>query len=179
MPRTRARGVVAGRNTRAHGASCRHGVEGCVDVGDQIERALLAQPTITGERNRHRMQFAHFDHLVLTVESVEASVAFYTRLGFEYVEQDGRHSMHFAQNKINLHPAARPVAPFAACPTPGSGDFCIVVHDTIDTIVADLDSAGVAIEVGPVRRNGAQGPMTSVYLRDPDGNLVEFATYVR
>ncbi|MDQ1130099.1 VOC family protein [Microbacterium sp. SORGH_AS_0888] len=123
------------------------------------------------------MQFAHFDHLVLTVESVDASVAFYTRLGFEYIEHDGRHSVRFAQNKINLHPVAKPLPPFAAHPTPGSGDFCVIVHDTIDRIIAEVDAAGVAIEVGPVRRNGAQGPMDSVYVRDPDRNLVEFATY--
>jgi len=124
------------------------------------------------------MQFAHFDHLVLTVESIDASVAFYTRLGFAHVEHDGRHAVHFAQSKINLHPVAKPLPPFAAHPTPGSGDFCIIVDDAIDRIVADVEAAGVAIEVGPVRRNGAQGPMNSVYVRDPDRNLVEFATYL-
>ncbi len=124
-----------------------------------------------------RIQPTGFDHLVLTVESIETSAAFYTRLGFEYIENRGRHWVRFAQNKINLHPASKPVSPFAAHPTPGSADFCVVVDGAIETIVAALDATGVAIEVGPVTREGARGPMSSVYVRDPDRNLVELATY--
>ncbi|MDU0348601.1 hypothetical protein RWX45_07210, partial [Actinomyces sp. MRS3W] len=67
--------------------------------------------------------------------------------------------------------------PHAGVPTPGSADLCLVVDAPLDDIMADLTRAGTEIEVGPVARSGARGPMRSVYVRDPDGNLVELASY--
>jgi catechol 2,3-dioxygenase-like lactoylglutathione lyase family enzyme len=119
------------------------------------------------------------DHLVLTVASVEASVAFYARvLGFVATTFGaGRTGLSFGRQKINLHPVGSAIEPRAGRPTPGSADLCFVTAAAIEEVVAHLRICGVAIVAGPVRRTGALAPMTSVYFRDPDGNLVEVARY--
>ena len=119
------------------------------------------------------------DHLVLTVADVERTVAFYRDvLGCAAVTfGEGRRALAFGDQRINLHPAGREFEPKAARPTPGSGDLCFVTASPIADVVAGLQARGVAIEDGPVPRAGAHGPMTSVYLRDPDGNLLEIASY--
>ena len=119
------------------------------------------------------------DHLVLTVADVERTVAFYRDvLGCVPITfGEGRRALAFGDQRINLHPAGREFEPKAARPTPGSGDLCFATASPIADVVAGLESRGVAIELGPVPRAGAQGPMTSVYLRDPDGNLLEIASY--
>ena len=76
---------------------------------------------------------------------------------------------------INLHRAGAEFQPHAALPRPGTGDFCLLVDGSLDDVIAHLEREGIAIEVGPVDRTGALGPLRSVYVRDPDGNLVEFA----
>ncbi|WP_374700942.1 hypothetical protein [Aureimonas sp. AU40] len=83
----------------------------------------------------------------------------------------------FGRQKINVHEVDRTFEPKAARPTPGAGDFCLVTSRPMAEIVAHLHACGVAIEEGPVARNGARGPMESVYFRDPDGNLVEVSRY--
>lgn len=115
------------------------------------------------------------DHLVLTV----ASVAFYTRvLGFAKTTFGaGRTGLSFGSQKINLHPVGSAIEPRAMRPTPGSADLCFVTAAPIERVIAHLNVCGVAIVEGPARRTGALGPMTSVYFRDPDGNLVEVASY--
>ncbi len=118
------------------------------------------------------------DHLVLTVADITATVAFYTRvLGFEAVEKDGRWSLHFGRQKMNLHQTDHTFEPKAAKPTPGSGDLCFIAAITLEQVQEHLRAAGVAIEEGPVARTGAMGPMTSLYMRDPDGNLLEISSY--
>jgi catechol 2,3-dioxygenase-like lactoylglutathione lyase family enzyme len=119
------------------------------------------------------------DHLVLTVASVDASVAFYTRvLGFAKTTFGaGRTGLSFGSQKINLHPVGSAIEPRALRPTPGSADLCFVTATPIERVIAHLNVCGVAIVEGPARRTGALGPMTSVYFRDPDGNLVEVASY--
>ena len=119
------------------------------------------------------------DHLVLTVADIDRTVDFYTRvLGMRAVTFGaGRRALHFGDNKINLHQAGREFEPKAARPTPGSDDLCLVSTTPIDAVVRHLEQAGVVIEEGPVPRTGARGPMTSVYFRDPDDNLIEVATY--
>jgi catechol 2,3-dioxygenase-like lactoylglutathione lyase family enzyme len=119
------------------------------------------------------------DHLVLTVASVDASVAFYTRvLGFAKVTLGaGRTGLSFGSQKINLHPVGSAIEPRALRPMPGSADLCFVSATPIERFIAHLNVCGVAIVEGPVPRTGALGPMTSVYVRDPDGNLVEVASY--
>ncbi|MDE1156011.1 MAG: VOC family protein [Acidobacteriaceae bacterium] len=118
------------------------------------------------------------DHLVLTVASVPATIEFYRRvLSLEAQEQNGRWSLHFGTQKLNLHPAEKPFEPKARFPQPGSSDFCLITRMSEEEIIEHLESRGILIEEGPVTRIGALGPMTSVYFRDPDGNLVEVATY--
>jgi catechol 2,3-dioxygenase-like lactoylglutathione lyase family enzyme len=119
------------------------------------------------------------DHLVLTVADIERTVAFYTKvLGMRAeIFGDGRRALHFGANKINLHLTGREFEPKAARPTAGSGDFCLVSAVPIDDVVAHLEACDVPIEEGPVPRTGAQGPITSVYFRDPDDNLIEVSTY--
>lgn len=119
------------------------------------------------------------DHLVLTVADIERTVAFYCGvLGMERVTFGaGRVALTFGSQKINLHQHGREFEPKAAAPTPGSADLCFVSAIPLDQVQARLAAAGIAVEEGPVARTGAVGPITSVYVRDPDGNLVEISTY--
>ena len=118
------------------------------------------------------------DHLVLTVADIDVTCAFYERvLGMTPVTfADGRRALAFGNQKINLHQAGAEFEPKAARPTPGSADLCLLVSGPIDAVVDHLVAERVAVEEGPVARTGARGPITSVYLRDPDGNLIEVAT---
>lgn len=117
------------------------------------------------------------DHFVLTVADIEATCAFYARaLGMEVVTfGEGRTALAFGNQKINLHQAGREFEPKAAVPTRGSGDFCLIAATPLAAVIAHLVACGVPVEEGPVHRTGATGPLISVYLRDPDGNLVEIA----
>lgn len=125
------------------------------------------------------MKVIGFDHLVLTVASIERTVAFYTRaLGMthEVFGPDKRSALRFGPHKINLHQADNMFSPRAAHPMPGSGDICLLVDD-FEAIEAQLTACGVPILVSPSERTGARGTLRSIYLRDPDGNLVELSTY--
>jgi catechol 2,3-dioxygenase-like lactoylglutathione lyase family enzyme len=123
------------------------------------------------------MRVESLDHLVLTVRDVDASVAFYTVvLGMMAVTfGDGRKALAFGAQKINLHQAGREFEPRAAAPTPGSADLCLLTTEPLECVVEHLRSCGVPVIAGPVARTGATGPILSVYVRDPDGNLVELA----
>jgi len=122
---------------------------------------------------------AGIDHFVLTVRSVEATCAFYQRmLGLKRLDEPNRPTaLLFGSQKINLHEVGRTFEPKAKTPTAGSGDFCLVAARPLAEICGSLEANGVAVEVGPVERTGARGPMMSVYFRDPDGNLVEVSEY--
>jgi catechol 2,3-dioxygenase-like lactoylglutathione lyase family enzyme len=126
------------------------------------------------------MRVSHLDHLVLTVKDIGASVSFYTRvLGMaETTFGGGRTALVFGSSKINLHQAGHEFEPKAAAPTPGSGDLCLIVDDDLDSVQAQLAATGVAVEVGPVKRTGAVGEIISVYIRDPDQNLIELSNYL-
>lgn len=123
------------------------------------------------------MKVTTLDHLVLTVADLDETVAFYqTVLGMEAREfAQGRLALHFGDQKINLHRAAHEFEPKAAKAMPGSADLCFLVSGDAEKTIAHLKAAGVAIEEGPVLRTGATGPVISIYLRDPDGNLIELA----
>ncbi|MFB7709121.1 VOC family protein [Streptomyces sp. NPDC056105] len=125
------------------------------------------------------MRIDRLDHLVLTVHNLDATVAFYTKvLGMEAVTfRGGRRALTFGHSKINLHEAGREFEPKAARPTPGSADLCLIVDGPVDRIITELASHGVPLEEGPVDRTGATGPLLSVYVRDPDGNLIELSNY--
>lgn len=124
---------------------------------------------------------AGIDHFVLTVRSVDDSCTFYQRvLGMKRHDEPNRPTaLLFGSQKINLHEVGRTFEPKAKAPTPGSGDFCLVAARPLAEICACLAANGVAVEVGPVERTGARGPMMSVYFRDPDGNLVEVSEYLK
>ena len=124
---------------------------------------------------------ALLDHLVLTVADLDRTVAFYTgALGMEtqhFDATDGttRHALRFGDQKINLHEAGREFEPKAAFPAPGSADLCFLSDVPLADWMRHLGEQGVAIEEGPVARTGASGPIASIYLRDPDGNLIEIS----
>jgi catechol 2,3-dioxygenase-like lactoylglutathione lyase family enzyme len=114
------------------------------------------------------MKIESIDHLVLTVRDLDASVAFYERLGMRHVEfAPGRHALAFGSQKLNLHVADHEFEPQAAVPTPGSADLCFLVDE--------FDPSELDVLEGPVERSGATGTIRSVYVRDPDGNLVELS----
>jgi catechol 2,3-dioxygenase-like lactoylglutathione lyase family enzyme len=121
------------------------------------------------------LEIDRLDHLVLTVRDLEATAAFYQRaLGMtRETFGAGRVALHFGRQEINLHPAGGEFDPKAACPTPGSADLCFITKTPIEEVQVHLESCGIVIEEGPVARTGAQGPIVSLYLRDPDGNLIE------
>lgn len=125
------------------------------------------------------MKIRGLDHFVLTVSSVEDTVRFYRDiLGFEEITfGGGRKAVKVGSQKINLHQAGSEIAPYAEYPTPGSGDICLVYEGDIDAIITHLTVSGIAIEEGPVNRTGAMGPIRSVYIRDPDANLIELSVY--
>jgi len=123
------------------------------------------------------MQIDAIDHLVLTVRSLPDSVAFYTRvLGMRETRfGDDRRALLFGQSKLNLHQAGNECKPNAAHPTPGSVDLCLISHTPMNDILAHLAAQKITVEAGPLERTGAQGPLLSVYVRDPDHNLIELS----
>ncbi|MBA3559538.1 MAG: VOC family protein [Gemmatimonadaceae bacterium] len=125
------------------------------------------------------MKIRRLDHLVLTVRDIETTVAFYTNvLGMGSVTfAGGTHALSFGEQKIHLHSADGLIAPHATHPVPGSADICLISEESIAQVVETFQRVGVTIEEGPVQRRGALGPLSSVYIRDPDGNLVEVSTY--
>ena len=120
------------------------------------------------------------DHLVLTVADIERTCMFYERaLGFETLSfGQGRKALRFGSQKINLHQADKEFLPHAYRPTPGSADLCFITRTPLSVVQEELHALGVAIEDGPVQRTGATGPLVSIYLRDPDQNLIEISNYV-
>ena len=122
------------------------------------------------------MTVRSLDHLVLTVADVDATVAFYERIGMRLEAfDDDRLALRFGQQRFHLHRAGAEIEPHARRPQPGSADLCFLVDGPLDDVERELRQAGMAIELGPVDRSGAVGPMRSLYLRDPDGNLVELS----
>src|SRR5512146_1378345 len=123
------------------------------------------------------MHIDSLDHLVLTVRDLEAAIDFYTRaLGMtEVTFGAGRKALAFGPQKINLHQAGREFEPKADRPTPGSADLCFLTRTPVEQYAQHLAALGIAVIEGPVARTGAVGPLWSIYLRDPDGNLIEIA----
>jgi catechol 2,3-dioxygenase-like lactoylglutathione lyase family enzyme len=127
------------------------------------------------------MQIDRIDHIVITAFDLERTIDFYARvMGMEPITfAGGRRGLAFGRQKINLHQAGREFEPKALKPTPGSLDLCFITETPLEEVIAELKSQGVAIAEGPVPKTGALGPMTSVYFRDPDGNLIEVSSYPR
>jgi len=117
------------------------------------------------------------DHLVLTTRDAEKCIDFYTRglgLKLETFGQ-GRKALRFGEQKINLHDKSTVTDSYAAHPTPGSLDICFLADRPLDEVIAQLRAANIPIELGPVTRTGARFPLRSVYIRDPDQNLIEIS----
>lgn len=125
------------------------------------------------------MQIERLDHLVLTVTDIARTCEFYTSvLGMEVTTfGQGRTALRFGQQKINLHPANEIPGLVADRPTPGSGDLCFITMTPLAEVRAHLAQCGVPIEAGPGPRAGAIGTIQSVYIRDPDRNLIEISNY--
>lgn len=127
------------------------------------------------------MKIDAIDHLVLTVQNIEVTCAFYVRvLGMEVVTfAGGRKALSFGSQKLNLHQVGKKFDPKAARPASGSADLCLLTSVAMEGVIRHLRHGGVAILDGPVRRTGATGPLLSVYIRDPDLNLIEVSNLIR
>lgn len=123
------------------------------------------------------MKIQQLDHLVLTVKDLQASIEFYTDiLGMQLVEfTNNRKALKFNQQKINLHQAGNELQPHAAKPTTGSADLCFIIDSPVNEVALFLQQRNVIIEEGPVQRTGANKPLLSIYIRDPDNNLIELS----
>lgn len=125
--------------------------------------------------------FTSLDHLVLTVWSIDRTARFYHDvLGMEVEEfhpADGttRTALKFGSQKINLHQSGAEFDPKAKSPAPGTADLCFLSDTAVLDWVAHLAALDLPIEEGPIARTGATGPILSIYIRDPDGNLIEIA----
>jgi len=129
-----------------------------------------------------KISLERFDHMVFTVRSIDATCAFYARvlgLTVRTYEFDGmkRTSLHFGEQKINLHEAGHEFEPKAHAPAPGAIDICFITSTPIDEVIAHLNGCGVVVADGPGVRSGALGKMRSIYFRDPDRNLIEVSNY--
>ncbi|CAL1546489.1 unnamed protein product [Lymnaea stagnalis] len=124
-------------------------------------------------------QISRLDHLVLTVRDLDKTVDFYTRvLGMEATTfRGGRKALNFGEQKINLHELGKEFDPKSEVPTPGSADLCFITPSTLDEVSAHLKTCNITIVEGPVERTGAVGSIRSIYVRDPDGNLIEISNY--
>jgi len=124
----------------------------------------------------------HIDHIVLTTRDKDACIRFYGQvLGMELVRfktpTEERLALKFGEQKINLHEWGREFTPRAHVAVPGSLDLCFISSIALEEVVRRLNSANVKIIEGPVAKTGARGPIRSVYVRDPDLNLVEISVY--
>jgi catechol 2,3-dioxygenase-like lactoylglutathione lyase family enzyme len=124
----------------------------------------------------------HVDHIVLTTRDKDACIRFYTEVLGMKLEKfrtptEERMALSFGKQKINLHEWGREFTPRAHVAVPGSLDLCFIATGSLDDVVQRLNSFNVKILEGPVKKTGAQGPIRSVYVRDPDLNLIEISVY--
>lgn len=117
----------------------------------------------------------HLDHLVLTTTDIHACKDFYLRVLGMRLETfaEGRVAFAFGHQKINVHVRGHEFEPKAHLPVPGALDVCFIASNGLDPVIAHLQAQGWPIIEGPVQRTGATGPIRSVYVRDPDLNLIE------
>ena len=122
---------------------------------------------------------ASLDHIVITARDLAATIDFYTRgLGMTLETFGaGRKALRFGDQKFNLHQAGDKAITdiYARAPTPGSLDLCLLAAVPLDEVIAKLAAENIPIELGPTKRTGARWPIRSIYLRDPDGNLIEIS----
>lgn len=125
------------------------------------------------------MRISNIDHFVITTADLEVCLRFYVGLlGLKHEVLNGHHNLLFPHGKISLHTQKGEFQPAATNPEYGAQDFCLVVEDDLQEVLDEIVAKGYKIEEGIVTRHGSQGVMQSLYLRDPDGNLVELSRYL-
>ena len=126
------------------------------------------------------MKISHLDHLVLTVADIEISCQFYqSALNFEVITfGENRKALQLGSQKINLHQVGKEFEPKAYHPTVGSADLCFIAETPLEEVIKHLQQLNIKIVEGPIQRTGAVGKIVSVYLRDPDQNLIEISNYL-
>lgn len=129
------------------------------------------------EGKKRCVMIKKIDHLVITANDVESCLAFYAKLGFVSRQAGARYELFAGDFKINVHLSDRELSPHARNVQPGSADVCFEITGDMAAWKNHLEEQGLSIELGVVERNGVNGNMDSIYLRDPDGNLVEFCSY--
>lgn len=118
------------------------------------------------------------DHLVITTAVPEECLAFYRKLGFKVRDAGGRYELFAGDFKINVHVRGQELSPHAQTVQTGSADLCFELEENLEAFRNRIEENRLIIELGIVKRTGVNGPMRSIYLRDPDGNLVEFCSYL-
>jgi catechol 2,3-dioxygenase-like lactoylglutathione lyase family enzyme len=118
-----------------------------------------------------------FDHIVITTGNLERCLDFYTRVLGMKVERYGQNriALRFGDHKFNVHPPGFEAGIKARTPTPGSLDLCFLADRPLDEVIAHLEKEGIPIEEGPSNRTGARFTLRSIYVRDPDENLIEIS----
>ena len=124
----------------------------------------------------------HVDHIVLTTRDKDACIRFYSEVLGMKLERfrtptEERMALKFGSQKINLHEWGKEFTPRAHVAVPGSLDLCLIASIALEGVIEKLNKHGVPILAGPVAKTGAQGPIRSVYVRDPDLNLIEISVY--
>lgn len=125
------------------------------------------------------MQINRLDHLVLTVKDINKTVDFYVNvLGMKKeIFKQNRIALKFGNQKINLHELGAEFEPKAKNVKEGSADLCFISETSLEEVITHMTSLNIKIEEGPVKRTGAVGVIDSIYLRDPDFNLIEISHY--
>ena len=129
------------------------------------------------------MKLEKIDHVVITVKDLNKTIDFYTNiLGMKLEEFSStlddsqiRYALSFGSQKINIHEEKKPIKPNALNPSSGSMDICFISKNKINDWVNHLVKKGINIEIGPEKKTGALGPILSIYIRDPDFNLIEIS----
>ncbi|OBW91851.1 VOC family protein [Gallibacterium salpingitidis] len=125
------------------------------------------------------LEISHLDHLVLTVANIERTVTFYQKLGMQkQTFAGGRIALSFGKQKINLHQLGKEFEPKAGCVQVGSADLCFIIKQPLEVVIDELKQQNIRIEQGIVTRTGAIGAIRSIYVRDPDNNLIELSNYL-
>ena len=129
------------------------------------------------------MKLEKIDHVVITVKDLNKTIDFYTNaLGMKLEKFSSsldnnqiRYAVSFGSQKINIHEEKKPIKPNALNPSSGSMDICFISKNKINDWVHHLVKKGINIEIGPEKKTGALGPILSIYIRDPDFNLIEIS----
>ncbi len=123
------------------------------------------------------MEIKKIDHIVITSSRIDEMIRFYRMIGFYIVDQGDRIEMFSGDFKINMHILDHELSPHASYVMPGSADLCFEVKDSMSDIIDELNRYKIEIDFGPIHRQGTYGTMESLYVYDPEGNLIEFCSY--